>query len=70
MFLSNFFFKLRLRAIENSSIVINSNPFSGHYSLTQIEKARKNREMNRKWFVRNYSNLKTKLTDTELKKNS
>jgi hypothetical protein len=65
MFLSKFFFKIRLRAIQNSSIVLSSNPFSGQFSLSQIEQARKNRKINQKWFIRNYYQLKSKLTNED-----
>lgn len=58
-------YKIRLRAIQNSSIIINSNPFSGQFSLKQIEQARKNRKLNQGWFVRNYYKLKKKLSNEE-----
>jgi hypothetical protein len=58
----NFFLKIRLKAINNSALILNANPFSGPYSLNQIEKARKNREINQKWFVRNYFKMKKTLT--------
>jgi hypothetical protein len=65
MFLSKFLYKIRLKAIQNSSIIINSNPFSGQFSLNQIEQAKKNRKLNQGWFVRNYYKLKTKLSNEE-----
>jgi hypothetical protein len=58
----NFFLKIRLKAINNSALILNANLFSGPYSLNQIEKARKNREINQKWFVRNYFKMKNTLT--------
>jgi hypothetical protein len=53
---------MRLRAIKIARLIINSNPFSGNYSLEKIEKAKYNRELNRNWFIRNYSKLEKKLT--------
>lgn len=56
------FLKMRLRAIKTASLIINSNPFSGKYSLEKIEKAKHNRELNRNWFIINHSKLEKKLT--------
>ena len=64
----NFFFKLRLKAITNVASILDSNPFSGPYSLNQIEKARKNREMNQGWFLRDYDKIKRKLSNDDFEK--
>ncbi len=61
MFLSKFSFNIRMRAIQYSSTILNSNPFSGQFTLNEIERAKKNRKMNQGWFIRNYYKLKTKL---------
>lgn len=55
------FLGIRLKAIKSSYEIINSNPFSGPYSLLQIDRAKKNREMNTKWFIRNFQDLKKKV---------
>lgn len=60
----NFFFKLRLNAIKKSNLILSANPFSG-VSLNQINWAKKNRELNRAWFFRNYFKLKNKLTEEQ-----
>ena len=49
---------IRLKAMRGTSLVLNSNVFSGPYSLKQIEAAKKNREMNMGWFIRNFQLLK------------
>ncbi len=55
----NFWFLgLRLVAMRKSSEALSSNPFSGFYSQWEIEAAKKNREMNLKWFIRNFQLLK------------
>ena len=61
-----FLLKMRLRAIKNTSSVINANPFSGPYSIVQREKALKNRKLNQDWFFRNTSEIEKKLTIQEL----
>ena len=49
----------RIKAIKKSGLIIEANPFSGEdengnfWSLKQIVQAKKNREMNREWFIRN-----------------
>jgi hypothetical protein len=68
MIFSNFFFRIRLAAIINSAEVLNSNPFSGPYSLRRIKQARKNREMNQRWFFRNFFKLKKKLSNEGFEK--
>ncbi len=68
MILSKFFFNFRLAAIKTSAEILNSNPFSGPYSLRKIEWARKNRKLNQGWFIRNFFKLKKKLSDEEFKK--
>ncbi len=65
MFLSKFSFNIRMRAIQYSSTILNSNPFSGQFTLNEIERAKKNRKMNQGWFIRNYYKLKTKLSNDE-----
>ncbi len=67
MFLFKFFYNIRLKAIKSSSIIINSNPFSGPFGIKQIKQAQKNRKMNQGWFIRNYFKLKTKLSNEEFK---
>lgn len=57
------FLKTRINAIEKSSIISKANPFSGqasdgnYYSIRQITKAKKNIEMNQKWFIRNHRKI-------------
>jgi len=54
-------------AIRESSMILNSNTFSGEFSLNKIERAKKNRKLNQGWFIRNYYKLKTKLSNDEFK---
>ena len=61
----NIFFKLRLKAIQKSHLILNADSFH-EVSLNQINWAKKNRELNRHWFIRNYFKLKKKLTEVEL----
>lgn len=60
------FLNTRLKAIEKSNIVLRSNPYTSSFSMNQIKWAAKNRQMNQKWFVRNYARIKTKFTDEEV----
>jgi hypothetical protein len=62
------FLGVRLKAIKNSALICEANPFSGEdeygnfFSLNQMTRARKNREMNKKWFFRNIKKLKQKFS--------
>ena len=61
----------RIKAIKKSGLTIEANPFSGEdkngnfWSLKQIVQAKKNREMNREWFIRNIKKIKKKFSQKE-----
>lgn len=59
------FLKTRLKAIDNVALILDSNPFSGPFSPSQIEAAHKNRKMNQDWFIRNHEKLERRLSNNE-----
>ena len=59
------FLNIRLKAIKNTALILNSNAFDGPYSLSQIEGARKNREINQKWFIENFYKMKKKFSEED-----
>ena len=62
------FLNLRLKAIKNTAYILhssNSNIFYSAFSQSQIERAIKNRKLNRGWFMRNYLKIKSRFSNDE-----